>query len=262
MLENLTVLTVLYVGAAFPLCLWINHGDTIQAGFHRFTLGLGGVLLGFGAAVVALTMDSSTIRVLSGIAGAGSLSVAAYYWNRESAPALAVTFPSLAGLALASMVLLEHLPPLGPGDTSAAIGVSVLGAVSLSASLYAMVLGHWYLNVERMPIRYLSKVVFVYGSLLALRLGWDLYAAVGRSLDLEGFQMPILPFIWSLDGFLVLVAVFFGILFPLVLSVMTERTLAVKSTQSATGILYVVVSAAIIGDVTFKFYLLRYGLAL
>ena len=129
-------------------------------------------------------------------------------------------------------------------------------------ALYTMVLGHWYLNVAKLPIAILARAVAVYSVLLALRLLWDAVAFATHSLPYQGLPLPLYAFVGTLDGFLVAVAVFFGTLFPLAATWLVQRTLAAKSTQAATGILYVVVVAAIIGDFSYRFFLLRYGVVL
>ena len=63
-----------------------------------------------------------------------------------------------------------------------------------------------------------------------------------------------------MEGIFLLVAFFFGTLFPLVSIYFVWGTLKVKSTQSATGILYVLLSAILIGDIAYKYYLLNYQL--
>ena len=54
----------------------------------------------------------------------------------------------------------------------------------------------------------------------------------------------------------------FGTIFPLVALYFVDGTLKVKSTQSATGILYVILIAILIGDLTYKYYLIQYGIVL
>jgi hypothetical protein len=63
-----------------------------------------------------------------------------------------------------------------------------------------------------------------------------------------------------MEGIFLLVAFFFGTLFPLVSIYFVWGTLKAKSTQSATGILYVLLSAILIGDIAYKYYLLNYHL--
>ena len=58
------------------------------------------------------------------------------------------------------------------------------------------------------------------------------------------------------------VGLFFGVVFPLILTYMVYETVKVKSTQSATGILYVVVTSVLMGELAYKYYLLEYGLVL
>ena len=147
-------------------------------------------------------------------------------------------------------------PPAG------AVAVTLLGGLTLGLALYTMVLGHWYLNVARLPIAILARAVTVYGVLLALRLVWNGAAFATQSVPYQGLPLPLYAFVATLDGFLLAAAVFFGTLFPLAAIWLVQRTLRAKSTQAATGILYVVVVAAIIGDFSYRFFLLRYGVVL
>ena len=143
-----------------------------------------------------------------------------------------------------------------------ALASTLIGGLTLSLSLYAMILGHWYLNVEKMPMSLLDKTVLVYMFVLLLRLMWNIFAVITEQIEYEGYVLGLLTFIISLEGFLIGVAIFFGVIFPLVALVLVRRTLHHKSTQAATGILYVVVVSAIIGDFSYRYYLLNYNVLL
>jgi hypothetical protein len=143
-----------------------------------------------------------------------------------------------------------------------AVATTLVGAGTLSLALYTMILGHWYLNVAKLPLAHLAAAVWVYAVVLMLRLVWNAVAMVTAQVDYQGLPLELWRFVVTLDGFLLGVAIFFGTLLPLVMTVLVQRTLAAKSTQAATGLLYVVVIAAIIGDFSYRFYQLRYGVLL
>ena len=128
--------------------------------------------------------------------------------------------------------------------------------------MYTMVLGHHYLNAEKMPTRFLGKAIAVYAAVLSVRLVWDAVVIAAGRVTVGGFERPVLEFALSLDGMFVWIALFFGTVVPLVICFLAGAAVRAKSTQAATGLLYVAVSAAIIGEASYRFDLLSYGLAL
>lgn len=276
MLTELSLSGFLAFAAAYPLCFWSNANAAIDRGFYRFNLGVSCFILSLGlfallfaapggaagarAAAGLLPVRGAALAVAAVVWLAGLLAVTWSQWERPRPRLALVTLPSLVGLAVTAAAVTERTPPAAA--PAAAAAVTLLGGLTLGMALYTMVLGHWYLNVARLPIAILARAVAVYGVLLALRLVWDGVAFATQSVPYQGLPLPLYAFVATLDGFLLAVAVFFGTLFPLAAIWLVQRTLHAKSTQAATGILYVVVVAAIIGDFSYRFFLLRYGAAL
>ena len=282
MLTELSLSGFLAFAAAYPLCFWSNAGATIDRGFYRFNLGVSCFILSLGlfallfagpaaggtgtwqaasqAAGGGMAVPGAVLAVLAVVWLAGLLAVTWSQWERPRPSLPLVTLPSLVGFAVTAAATVARTPPAAA--PAAAVALTLLGGLTLGMALYTMVLGHWYLNVARLPIAILARAVAGYSVLLALRLLWDAVAFATHSLPYQGLPLPLYAFVGTLDGFLVAVAVFFGTLFPLAATWLVQRTLAAKSTQAATGILYVVVVAAIIGDFSYRFFLLRYGVVL
>ena len=282
MLTELSLSGFLAFAAAYPLCFWSNAGTTIDRGFYRFNLGVSCFILSLGlfallfagpaaggagtrqvasqAATDGLALPGAVLAALAVVWLAGLLAVTWSQWERPRPSLPLVTLPSLVGFAVTAAATVARIPPAAAPAWAAAL--TLLGGLTLGMALYTMVLGHWYLNVARLPIAILARAVAVYSVLLAVRLLWDAVAFATHSLPYQGLPLPLHAFVGTLDGFLVAVAVFFGTLFPLAATWLVQRTLAAKSTQAATGILYVVVVAAIIGDFSYRFFLLRYGVVL
>ena len=273
MLTELSLSGFLAFAAAYPLCFWSNANATIDRGFYRFNLGVSCFILSLGlcallfaapggepAAGRLLPVRGAGLVALAALWLAGLLAVTWSQWERPRPSLTLVTLPSLLGLAVTAAATVARTPA-GAAPAGAA-AVTLLGGLTLGLALYTMVLGHWYLNVARLPIAILARAVTVYGVLLALRLVWDGAAFATQSVPYQGLPLPLYAFVATLDGFLLAAAVFFGTLFPLAAIWLVQRTLSAKSTQAATGILYVVVVAAIIGDFSYRFFLLRYGVVL
>ena len=267
MLLRLSASVFLSFGGLYPLWLWVNRHDAIDHGFTRFNLGLGAVVLGLGVLLV-------TIVPGEGAAGGGmgrpwlavvwlgaAMAATAYAWQRRPWAIAACAVPPAVGV----LVLIDALaatPSAASGGLAAAAATMVIGGIALAGSMYTMVLGHHYLNAEKMPTRFLGKAIAAYAAVLSVRLLWDAVVIAAGGVTIGGFERPVLDFALSIDGMFVWIAVFFGTVLPLVICYLAGAALRAKSTQAATGLLYVAVSAAIIGEASYRFELLSYGLAL
>jgi hypothetical protein len=149
---------------------------------------------------------------------------------------------------------------IAPGGSIAFIGV--LAGMIFCASLYAMNLGHWYLNVHGLPMKHLMRTTYVFAALLAIRLLWDTYFMSRGSVLFNGDIISLVRFIATIEGFLVLIGLFFGTVFPLLSLHFAKEVLKLKNTQSATGILYVILCSVLIGDITYKYYMIKYSVIL
>lgn len=143
--------------------------------------------------------------------------------------ALAVTASQrdVAGLALA-LVLADEF-------TSAAV---------LGSATTAMLLGHSYLIAPTMSIRPLLHLLLALGLSLLLRAGVAVVELALWNGMVASQNPPTEQTIWLATRWGV------GILAPLVLGWMTWETARIRSTQSATGILYVVVICCFLGELT------------
>jgi hypothetical protein len=126
-------------------------------------------------------------------------------------------------------------------------GLSIWRAVALAASglvlgltLAAMLLGHWYLNSPGMELAPLRRLVAAAAMAVGIQMvvsGVGLAAGLpaGAAASTDWLSLVLLR--WS-----------FGLCGMLALLWMAWRTLDIPNTQSATGILYVAVIAAFVGE--------------
>ena len=262
MLTAITFLTTLIFAVTYPLCFWISWKDPLKNNFHRFHIGLPVCLLGILSVFQFLLHNiSHDAKILLLIPTAILFIVAGFSWRKTSPKPLWISIPCLLGIAAFLKIQNEFLHS-SPGNFLAVAGITVLGGCILSASMYAMNLGHWYLNVHGLPIKHLWWSVNVLGALLILRIIWDAFFLLVGVTPYQGDAIPLYRFLGTMDGFILNIALLLGAVFPLVSLYFVRGTLEVKSTQSATGILYVILSAVLIGDLTYKYYLIRYGIAL
>jgi len=130
---------------------------------------------------------------------------------------------------------------------------AVASGALLGAVLVGMDLGHWYLVRVRLSEKHLMRFARLLGAAVALRAGLllaglALYGAAspeGPAAYLRGVAVDRGFFFWQ--------RVCFGILGPAVLAYLVYETARIRSTQSATGILYIAVIFVLIGELLARY---------
>jgi hypothetical protein len=268
-LITIPLLTAVIFAAVYPLCFWISFRDPIKNDFHKFHLTLPNCVGGVAVLGLLFSDVPFSIKVAALIWKAIFLSLSNYFWKKGSVNPLLMTIPCVLGITVFSM-LQNHLITLPLSrhqlmpffKVQQINNIGILAGFILCASIFSMNLGHWYLNVHGLPVSHLLRAVYVFGFLLIVRMIWDAYCLMTLNVIWNGEPVPILFFMQHIEGFFLWIAIFFGTLFPLISLYFVRGTLLVKSTQSATGILYVILSAVLLGDIAYKYYLMSYGLAL
>jgi protein NrfD len=153
---------------------------------------------------------------------------------------------------------------LGAGDTSTMRILTVVSFLSSAAFLggacTAMILGHWYLVIPSLEVGHLQSIVLFHVASMVIRIvvvGGVVFAALalwgaGPAAGVVNFRR----YITSVDGIFFWQRVLFGLAGPAVLSYLTWETAKIRSTQSATGILYVDFFTVVVGEVLAKYLLL------
>ncbi len=172
------------------------------------------------------------------LAFAGSFS-----WSLEQTPfgrtLIVATGVCLAATLLSLEISSQPTPPIAwvlLGD--------VASAAVLGTTLSAMLLGHHYLVAPSMSIKPLLNLLGAMTVALCVRMAVDGAALAGSltqgpTSSLDSDMMIWLPARWLI-----------GFVGPLALTWMAWQTAKIRSTQSATGILYVVVIFTFLGELT------------
>jgi len=200
-----------------------------------------GALVVFEAAVVFswLTIGRVLTSIRSYISGVGVGAGAVALW----AQAIALT---KGGPAVELITILSFF--------SAAF---LLGGVCT-----AMILGHWYLVIPSMDVSHLQSIVKVHMASLMIRIvvvGAAVFVAIASWEPGHGPSFS--RYIFSISGIFFWQRILFGLFGPAVLSYLTWETAKIRSTQSATGILYVDFFTVVVGEVLAKYLLLATGVA-
>jgi hypothetical protein len=133
---------------------------------------------------------------------------------------------------------LTHLP-----------SILVLGASSIS-----MLLGHWYLVAPKLPISYLKLLTVSLITAILIRSGILAWVVTENWSKLQSLQFFERYGIFFFQRFVL------GLVLTLILSVLTYYCVKIRSTQSATGILYVVLVFCLIGEIIGSYLNLKTGL--
>jgi protein NrfD len=247
--------------------------------FFRFNVGLAAILL-----VIALAFYFQSVRTLAArVYGGGAdpsalrISVSADVLPLVVSAVLTVFSWATIGrvftkfrtmiLAVAAItglgaIVMQALAIAGGGSsTVAALTVAsfLTSSLLLGGACTAMILGHWYLVIPSLEVSHLQSIVRVHIASLAARV---IVVAAAVWLAIATFRPDVDPgpsfrhYIFSIDGIFFWQRVLFGLAGPAVLSYLTWETAKIRSTQSATGILYVDFFTVVVGEVLAKYLVL------
>ncbi len=253
------IIALIFLGFAvvYPFFLWLAPLNKIDGGFYRFNLGMCCIVGAIGVATLHFLYPDIVTEIYVWVWFGSFMLITALYWNAEHISNLVIAAIAILGTGTMIRVALNLAPEL---HLYGVWSVVLLGSAITAAVFFAMILGHWYLNVIALPIRLLKRATLAMWVLLAIRTLWDIvYFSTDTFVDTYGISHNLWAFMLHFEGFLMGVAFFMGNLVPIALNIFIWRTLKLQATQSATGLLYVSVVSILFGDLLFKYYLLQYG---
>lgn len=154
-----------------------------------------------------------------------------------------VAIPATLAIVALGCVLLVGFAGGSAGSPRMALNAASRGmsAALMGASLAAMLLGHHYLTAPAMSIDPLRRFVAAMSATLAARA---VLAAIALAVVIASGSSP------NVDFLFVAMRWGMGIVGPAVASAMTWQTVRLRSTQSATGILYIAVTLVLFGELS------------
>lgn len=205
-------------------------------------------LTALAALVFSNGFGTAGLWIAVGAALLGSL-LGALSWSLQGAPAGRILIVLTAAAALAAMVQAPEVAASYADEEvrpAPAWGLAndVTSAAVLGTALGAMLLGHFYLIAPGMSLTPLMRLLAVFFAAILVRIA---VASAGlffwtRDNSLANLDMTVALWLvvrWSV-----------GFVGPLVLGWMARESAKIRSTQSATGILYVVVIFCFLGELT------------
>jgi protein NrfD len=252
-------LSHLALGIVFTLLL-VARAAGVK--FFRFNYGMAAILI----AVAFAFRPPELTATLAGRAGWIALVTAetaiVLYWATVGR-VLASIRPAIVAVAVAAGIVAVVAQAIAVA-AERAVTVQVLtiasflsSAALLGGACTAMVLGHWYLILPSMDVSHLQSIVKLHIASMAVRV-----AVVGAAVIVAiatwepGLGPSFKHYITSIAGIFFWQRVLFGLAGPAVLSYLTWETAKIRSTQSATGILYVDFFTVVVGEVLAKYIVL------
>jgi hypothetical protein len=166
-------------------------------------------------------------------------------WTLERSPG-GVALIVLTTALLTAVLVLHESAHLEGSSLAEALAGSLSSAALLGTATSAMLMGHSYLIAPSMSLTPLYRLLAALAAALAARMlvdgwaaGWWIAEHSLAALAREPDALLWLPVRWVV-----------GLAWPLVLCWMAWQTARIRSTQSATGILYVVVIFCFLGELT------------
>ena len=250
-----------HIGAGIVFTLvFVSREASVK--FFRFNAGLASMLI-----AVALTFrPEGSVASTASLGALVALVIAeaaiVIYWATVGR-ALAAIRPTLIGVAVGgSVVALVGQAMAVSADRSMPMqALTIASFLSSSAFLggacTAMILGHWYLVIPSMDVSHLQSIVKLHMVSMVVRIA---VVAAAVYFAISTWQPGLGPsfryYVLSISGVFFWQRVLFGLAGPAVLSYLTWETAKIRSTQSATGILYVDFFTVVVGEVLAKYVLL------
>jgi len=241
----------------YPLFFWSIPGVFVRKDYTQFNLGMVSIVSAMGVFALWFLEVDSFSKILAVVWVALILLVTGIFWQTGKIKEWVVCLPSFVG----GYTFFQIYPQLLPGSFPA-FAACLIGGGVLCGAIFNTVFGHWYLISSKFPIIHLKRSTLVFFGLLVLRFIWDFFFLWKGRFVYAGDSIPFYQFLFNLDGIFLCVAFLFGTLFPIGVMFLVWGTLKVNSTTSATGLLYIILIAVIIGDLIYKYYLYQYNIYL
>src|ERR1051326_4418633 len=229
----------LFTGACLlvsgALAIWLRSSsppETPTASANLWFQAERGLTIGF---VLLLALYLVTLR------GDRSMRLVAYL----------VPLVGLASLWAASLVVAS--PQLGGLGVPLA---TLAGAMALGSAITGLSLGHWYLVSPTLAVQPLIRITFLCLGAIVAQLILLPLLVYGPGAPARGTNQ-----LFTEDGLFLGVRIVFGLLVPLVASIMTWRTARIRSLDSATGLLYIVAALILAGEIAARTLFFLTGVA-
>jgi len=247
----------LAIGIAFTL-VFVSREAGVK--FFRFNYGTAALLM---VAAFAFRPPEASAELAGRVAFVALIVFEAaivIYWLTVGR-VLASIRPAIVGIGVAAGAVALVAQAIAGSSGVATELMTVLSFFSsaflLGGACTAMILGHWYLVIPTLQVSHLQSIVKFHMASMVVRVV-VVFAAIGYAVISwePGLGPNFSRYIFSIAGIFFWQRMLFGLAGPAVLSYLTWETAKIRSTQSATGILYVDFFTVVVGEVLAKYLLL------
>ena len=249
------------VGIVFTL-VFVSREAGVK--FFRFNAGLAAILLAVAFAFRPPSVGDAAGRAARARRSSSPRRPCVLYWATIGR-ALASIRPAIVGVGVrrrARRARRCRRSTASAARASPAQALTVASFLSSAALLggacTAMILGHWYLVIPSMQVSHLQSIVKVHiaSMVVAGRRGGRGGVRGDRDVAARARARASATTSCRSSGIFFWQRVLFGLAGPALLSYLTWETAKIRSTQSATGILYVDFFTVVVGEVLAKYLLL------
>ena len=157
-LAEILALTFTGFAAVYPLLLWLTPRKLIDGGFYRFNQGMVSIVGALGILFFFLSNADQAHLIKGLIWIVVQLFITAIYWNSKRINNFVISIPSIIGILFLVIMSVAIIPY---NISIINYFIIIIGHIVLAAAFFAMILGHWYLNVIQLPIRLLRNSVIL-----------------------------------------------------------------------------------------------------
>jgi hypothetical protein len=251
-------LTLLKFSVGTWLVVLVLWSAEIRRSFYVFNAALAAALTTLVLLAKILALQQRDVLTVGGLGTLIVASVLASALHRMETHGGARLFGAVAAIAGGALLvahgrLVEVSPP---GQWAVGIGF-LSGAILLGAVHVTMLLGHWYLVMQKLSFEHLRRHTWLFLGATALRLAAcvALLIALPKLDSIAGALWTSKLLLMNGDGIFLAMRLGGGIVLPAVLGLMSYRCVQLRANQAATGLLYLAEVAVLFGEI-FASYLL------
>lgn len=200
-----------------------------------------------------------------GLGGAAIASAAALVFVSQWSPVSWIRPVLLMTTVLGMAAILagarfEPKAPLMTASSWSLTANTIAAGMLLGSVTMGMMVGHWYLNVPGLDIKHLRRMTWLLAACIALRIVFGMGGIAAAVPTDAAFETSVWRTAGIRQAFFFWQRVAIGLVAPAVLAFMVDRTVRIRSTQSATGLLYIAVIFVFIGEMISRFLYMTAGI--
>ena len=248
---NIAEFFFLTLALGIGMFTWIASSSLTGAGFQKLinSVSLGSVVL---ALIIHLTYGTFTdpLSICYYIATLSFLFIRLFHEDEKSI--------AMWGLFLAHNITLLYLLLNYQNGWSKEFGFGLSSAGMLGIIVYSMILGHYYLVVPKLSVRPLKIAIIILWTIMAIKMTWS---GIITYQNWDFFkEFTSLGGGYAFNWLMLTMRVGWGYVVIFGMSIFTWKLVKMRSTQSATGVLYAMTIFVLVGELVSGYLFFKYGL--